>query len=406
MSRLILILTLLIWCACNSGNSKKDDKASLILNKTALKKVRLLGHKGSGDSPFGFKDFLANSKKSVQYAISMLDGSEIDLQLSQDHTLWLFHDHEIFDCSNNLINFYEATDSLIEEASRCNYRSQLIKLSAFISSFEASFKEEKTISLDLKLLLNTPLIESMGGVETVTDSVIKKISYLKDIEQLDLLIEVPTYSSLERFQKNGFECYKVVSSPEEEVSDSSFNYSYSLSRLLNFTHFEAPGKKKQIWTINNFEELKAALLFNPSYIQGDNVSLLAFVDKWKNEALKFSQIELIQRLAADQGQEYLDVTELSLKDIEEQVLVRVKMTQIPKKNDNLLLVISSKNNKGENVFWDGLKIRDRKFDYFKYIDRDKMLEKDCKVLKIFIWNQQKRALDFSSLFVDLISISN
>ena len=54
-------------------------------------------HRGNGFNT----DFVQNTLPAAEYGLSVLDGIELDIQLSKDGTLWLDHDNEVHDCDGN-----------------------------------------------------------------------------------------------------------------------------------------------------------------------------------------------------------------------------------------------------------------------------------------------------------------
>src|SRR5690554_4751356 len=108
-----IVIQLLLTACLNQ--KAKTNQHSLGIDLEKLSAVKIIGHKGSGDGPtYGYKDFIGNSIQSVKNAFEQIDGSEIDIQISKDSTLWVFHDHHMQGCKDsNLYNIVTLTDSAI-----------------------------------------------------------------------------------------------------------------------------------------------------------------------------------------------------------------------------------------------------------------------------------------------------
>ena len=121
---IILLFITLIIGACNKEKS---------INQT-----KLIGHAGSGMTQWNGM-FVDNSLEGIKYALSLDNcyGVEMDVSISADSTLWLFHDSELSDRTNGSGCVRNATD---EYLSGLHYKS---------------LHQEKLVKLKDVLLLNT-----------------------------------------------------------------------------------------------------------------------------------------------------------------------------------------------------------------------------------------------------------
>lgn len=86
-------------------------------NPICGKPTRVLMHKGCGSNP----NFTENTYEAAAYGLSLLDGIELDIQISKDGTLWLDHNNQVLDCNENVIGcFQEMTDYEIIAAAECD----------------------------------------------------------------------------------------------------------------------------------------------------------------------------------------------------------------------------------------------------------------------------------------------
>ena len=81
------ILSLLFVSHC------KNDSGSDPVTEPELE-VKILGHKGGGTSSFNSLH-IENTLPSVEDGLKVLDGIELDVQMSLDGTLWLYHDPDV-----------------------------------------------------------------------------------------------------------------------------------------------------------------------------------------------------------------------------------------------------------------------------------------------------------------------
>ena len=79
--------------------------------------TKVLMHRGNGFNT----DFVENTLPAAAYGLSVLDGVELDIQMSKEGTLWLDHDNEVKDCDGGVIGcFQDLTDQEISDASECD----------------------------------------------------------------------------------------------------------------------------------------------------------------------------------------------------------------------------------------------------------------------------------------------
>ena len=59
-------------------------------------------HRGNGFNT----DFIPNTLPAAEYGLSVMDGIELDIQISEDGTLWLDHDNEVHDCDGTMLDVF------------------------------------------------------------------------------------------------------------------------------------------------------------------------------------------------------------------------------------------------------------------------------------------------------------
>jgi len=138
MKRVLLIL-LLIVLGCEKIDYVPDNPFKGIPTKVLM-------HRGCGSNT----NYVTNTLPAAMYGFSVLDGVELDIQISKDGTLWLDHDNEVKDCSDNVIGcFNTMTDIEINAYSNCNGAIRYYTVESVFQEMAAKYPE-KFISLDIK----------------------------------------------------------------------------------------------------------------------------------------------------------------------------------------------------------------------------------------------------------------
>ncbi len=128
--------------------------------------VSFLGHKGGGNSTFN--DFyIENTLPSIKYGLKALNGIEVDVQMSLDGTIWMYHNPDFMrtcctpDYSHSLVLLQ---DSVIEKLQICDgtLTDRVYKLEEMVNFWRGQ-TNRFPISLHLKVdqtadTLNSPLI--------------------------------------------------------------------------------------------------------------------------------------------------------------------------------------------------------------------------------------------------------
>ena len=132
--RLIWIGLLCVLFACNKSESYPE--------------VQIFGHAGMGMN-IGYSIYHDNSEESIDLALSLpnIDGVEMDVRMSKDSTLWLFHENRLEATTNGIGCIADLHDY---EIAQLHYKSihkeQLVKLDSILPKL----KDGHTFILDLK----------------------------------------------------------------------------------------------------------------------------------------------------------------------------------------------------------------------------------------------------------------
>ncbi|MDG1842535.1 MAG: glycerophosphodiester phosphodiesterase family protein [Crocinitomicaceae bacterium] len=179
ISGVIFFLFLLISC------SKKQDYS----------KVQLFGHAGMGLS-IENSFYHDNSLESIELALSIngCDGVEVDVQMSLDKSLWLYHDPNLETQTDFTGCISSKTDKELENVRYKTFsKEKLIKL----NELDFNILKNKTIILDLKNfnyctskeLDKNDFINALKQLPFVMDSSIKVKIILKEALWLESFID-------------------------------------------------------------------------------------------------------------------------------------------------------------------------------------------------------------------------
>ena len=155
----VIVFFFLLVCATSLVNCKKADPA--VVKNLNNGNIWVIGHAGSGFQT-GRSPIPSNSEKSISKAVEgySADGIEIDVQMSKDSVLVLFHDglmDQQTDC------FGCVSEKTFAEISKCNYR-QDFAVNAFsntpVVSFEFILEKYKNSVHKPLLFLDIKIIES------------------------------------------------------------------------------------------------------------------------------------------------------------------------------------------------------------------------------------------------------
>ncbi len=110
--------------------------------------VQIFGHAGMGMN-IAYSVYHDNSEEAIDLALSLpnMDGVEMDIRMSKDGTLWLFHDSQLELTTNGSGNFFELTDQEIEKFRyKSPHKEYLVRLETILAKLKAGH----TFILDIK----------------------------------------------------------------------------------------------------------------------------------------------------------------------------------------------------------------------------------------------------------------
>jgi hypothetical protein len=163
---IILVIILVISNSCKKIKYYPDKDYQEVV-------TMILAHRAGGGE---HSDYEENSLEAAKYGLSIVDGLEVDIQISKDRTIWLAHSADLPDCGGIMYDcFSEATDNQIVALDSCNGDSHSFTRLEDIFSLMASTHPGAFISLDVKYWSPCAVTSSdvLGVMNVIGDEIIR-----------------------------------------------------------------------------------------------------------------------------------------------------------------------------------------------------------------------------------------
>ncbi|MEX2484822.1 MAG: glycerophosphodiester phosphodiesterase family protein [Brumimicrobium sp.] len=354
------------------------------------KDFKILGHKGSGvineNGNLGLQE---NTWNSIKNAFEKIDGSEIDIQMSEDSTLWVFHDHKIRGCTSDTIHFSKCSDIALKEISKCSYSNELITFESLLKFIKQAAWKDKTLSLDLKVLSNPVMLNIFGTKEGLGRFVAQKLNTLLSEVDVEVLIEVPFIEQYKLFKSHlDYKVFLVNHKPTGDFIKECTTKNVSLSLPI----YDLPQKFKpdleneyQLWTVNDPNQFLQALKYRPNYIQSDNIPLMRFFKQIQNG----KELKLDESVPFSVGKgevaEFYPLLENTIPKTPSLVEFSFLSSNFP---EETILVFNVTDSNGESVLWEGIDLSKIKTPYI-FIDPEFLKYKKGEAYQMSIWNKSQ-----------------
>jgi glycerophosphoryl diester phosphodiesterase len=246
--------------------------------------TKVLMHRGNGFNT----DFVQNTLPAAAYGLSVLDGIELDIQLSKDGTLWLDHDNEVHDCDGNTVGCFQTlTDNEILSYATCN---DTLRYHPLESVFElmASEYPDSYISLDIK----GQYCEIKNSVETMRQMA---HSVLDLVDKYNMQNKVLVESSSPEFlqeldnQNSVGQCFIEFGDVDEGLANAAAIKAKGISLEYGVEEVNADvvslihnkGYGLILWTINDSADIKSVWSYKPDFIETDVENFMDYISKKK-----------------------------------------------------------------------------------------------------------------------------
>ncbi len=318
-SLLVLFILFLALVACNKNDlssaaqqaelqkkHKEEEELQLNLKKkknqpapppvSTFPTTYFLGHKGAGSNNYNDVN-MEHSIASFIEALKVLDGVEVDMQMSLEGTIWLFHDVDINyslctpGAPRSILTMHDDEIAQLKLCSRTK-TGRLYKLSELIQLWNSSaYPDGFFISMEIKEDFDAATYTAVGG----------RPAYLKRFaKQLAGELQVLNHSASQflieeddRIFPDEFRKYPVgaavkyyvfeYKSFDNVVADAlamgfdgvSCNFTDPTLTLEKIAAAQAKGLKVQLWTPYYDSEVLKTYNLHPNFIQTDHTNVQA-----------------------------------------------------------------------------------------------------------------------------------
>jgi glycerophosphoryl diester phosphodiesterase len=354
------------------------------------KNTLILGHKGSGiEGHFWNVNFPENSLKAIKNAFNQLDGAECDIQMSNDSTLWVFHDFEVN--APSLISIAKLSDKELRLISKDYYNGRIIPLDQLLVALNLPDFKSKTLVLDLKLLMDEKANQLFSNTDDFIRRVIHELNRLK--QKIDFKLRAEVYKNYE------YDLFRELSKiPVALVCNSEDLRSHYQEGIVSFStaiDSKLCSVSKQgnrlfnlgLWNANTVDEMLGAANLHPVYILSDNIPLARFFLKAKRSLISKDDL-IIAESERILTQERTDLFHYRLTEKDAVFLFRFK-ARVKDSNEKFKLVFWVQNDQNESVLWEEYPLENENLIY-QVIDSKIMKQESSTTVNISILNNQKK----------------
>jgi glycerophosphoryl diester phosphodiesterase len=252
-------------------------------------KIKIIGHGGIGFQSAS-NVIPHNSMESIEKALLAYNiyGVEVDVQMSENGTFWMYHDEELWSMTNCESCVSERSDNYLKN---CKYRNDFaINIAAqhHLSKLEELFQFHQNKNLNSIILLdvrtNSKCISDYPKSEDYKNLMAKNLNDLIEKYNLKKKVWIGT-SDLDFLDK----MFKINNSLlffiEGKADDEIINYANSKEYFKGFILKNSETKKEDIENLSNlgYKSIlfmvkvssghQEAIAKNPDYLMTDNVQL-------------------------------------------------------------------------------------------------------------------------------------
>lgn len=277
-----LFLILLLSSACKTEDNSPITTENLFF-----------GHRGSGADVYDGK-YIENTLTSVVNALDLLDGCEVDIQMSKDGTIWLYHDdnlgHFCDTVQTHAICIPTTNDGTIESIEQCrgDLKDRIYKLEEVLKLLCKPEYKQSFLSLDVKGYFDSLCFPSRNAPETyftqMGEELVRMVEHYNLENQIIVETAYTTFLNEVKNANSNIRCHLIGYEDFEEVSMRAIEHDYD---GVSFSLFDESiskdaveevknkGLEVQVWPINDSILLQKAMDMKPFSMQ---ISKLKFAD--------------------------------------------------------------------------------------------------------------------------------
>ena len=268
---IIVLATLQLLSGCLQTNKK-----------TINRQTQILGHRAYGIK--GYNDTLMdNTLPAIKKAFEFSDGVELDIQMSLDGTIWVYHDPQFYNQDSVLISIPQLTDQQIKNIFTYLHPHSQINTLEEILSYMGENHINKVISLDVKIIFNPGCFSNGYATADYLRNLADQIIALKKKYNVSSTIMAETESEylLDYLKENseiktfllGFSNFErlIKKTKKKGYTGISHNFSDTLVTFSSMKYAHRKGLLIQLWTPNSKNDIDDVLKLHPDFIQTDNI---------------------------------------------------------------------------------------------------------------------------------------
>lgn len=267
---LLIISSAFVFYSCKKDNEIPEPSSNFI--------VKYIGHRGSGSDDFEGKDSSfprENTFASMLIGFQYLNGSETDIQMSLDGTLWLWHDATFPDNNSSLCipTMHDAEIIALQLPDK-----PVAKLDS-VFSWMHKFAVNKIISLDIKGYFPlAPTLDLYAYYERMSDSIsvmvrrynIQRRVFVETDYTMFLDYMKMKEPLVDRFLLAYSDLHTAVNTcVDRGYTGVSFAHYDTSMTEQNMKYLRSKGLKIQVWTLHTLESIEQMKNLKPDVIQTD-----------------------------------------------------------------------------------------------------------------------------------------
>lgn len=283
---IFIIFLFLISCRKDEKNCPSPNTVYITQPTPIVESItKYLGHRGSGSDSWSGKDPLfpqENTFDAIVLGSQMLDGAEMDIQMSLDGTIWVWHDDKI----NNSLPQSDIGIPCLNDVDVVG----LLPTGKVINKLDTvlewlSNNPNKEFSLDVKgYFTSCSTLNLANYFDEMSDSLTAILTRYNLINRVKVETDYQYFLDVMKVKSPNVETYLLaygnLNSAITTVLSKGYNgvsmaFSDNSLNATNMKRLRDNNLKIQLWSLYNTDDVYNILIFEPDYIQTGLLNQLA-----------------------------------------------------------------------------------------------------------------------------------
>lgn len=273
-----VIFLFLISCRKEEKNCPSPSTVYITLPSPTVESItKYLGHRGSGSDSWSGKDPLfpqENTYDAVILGSQMLDGAEMDIQMSTDGTIWVWHDDKI----NNSLPQSDIGVPCLNDADVVGLLPSgkvIHKLDTVLEWL--SDNPNKEFSLDVKgYFTSCSSLNLAAYFDEMSDSLTVMLTRYNLVKRVKVETDYQYFLDAMKVKSPNVETYllaygnlnsAITTALSKGYDGVSMAFSDNSLNATNIKRLRDNGLKIQLWSLYNTDDVNNILIYEPDYIQ-------------------------------------------------------------------------------------------------------------------------------------------